>query len=510
MDERPHPATLLGHPRGLYLLFFVEMWERFSYYGMRALLALYLVHAASGDNPGRGWPKEAGDGLFGWYTGGVYLLSIFGGLATDKLIGAHRSVVVGAVLIALGHTVLAVSGIGALASSDLGMATFIGGLALIVLGTGHFKPNMPVIIDRMYDAKDPRRDAAFNIFYIGVNVGAALGPLVCSYLGEKIGWHYGFGAAAVGMIAGLGLYLWSRPRYLAGLGDPPGDGGRWAFPLFTLSIVIAATVAVLFHWRLLGAIGAALNPLWVGPVVAALAVWFVLKQPKGDRGIVTCILIFVFLNAMFWFAYEQAGTSLNHFADEMTDRFVLGWEIPAGWFQSLNAVMVVALAPLFGMLWSALGRRGRNPGQPVKLALGLYFLAIGYVFMVAGSIGTTPVVRASMFWLTMTYLFHTIGELCMSPTGLAFVTRVSPAHSVSLLLGVWYLSNAIANKAAGQVAGSIGAIESGEIALPWYAWFKLGGQADFFLMFLFISAIVGTLVLVLKPLLERLLAGRQG
>jgi proton-dependent oligopeptide transporter, POT family len=504
MDEN----RFLGHPRGLYLLFFVEMWERFSYYGMRALLALYLVHAATGDNPGRGWPKEAGDGLFGWYTGGVYLLSIFGGLATDKLIGLHRSVVVGGLLIALGHVTLAVSGIGTLAASDAGMAVFIAGLALIVLGTGHFKPIIPAMIDKLYAADDPRRDAAFNVFYIGVNVGAALGPLACSLLGEKIGWHWGFGSAAVGMIAGIGLYLHARPRYLAGLGEPPGNGGRWALPLFFLSVCIATGVGALFHWGWLGAIGRVLNPLWVGPLVVALAVWFVAKQPKGDRGIVTCILIFVFLNAMFWFAYEQAGTSLNHFADEMTERHVLGWEIPAGWFQSLNAVMVVALAPLFGMLWSALGRRGRNPGQPVKLALGLYFLAIGYVFMVAGSLGTTPAVRASMFWLTMTYLFHTVGELCMSPTGLAFVTRVSPAHSVSLLLGVWYLSNAIANKAAGQVAGNIDAIESGAISLPWYGWFKLGGQADFFLMFVFISVIVGTLVLVLKPLLERLLGSK--
>jgi len=502
-------GKFLGHPRGLYIIFLVEMWERFSYYGMRALLALYLVHAATGDNPGRGWSKEAGDGLFGWYTGGVYLLSIAGGLATDRLIGAHRSIVVGGLLIALGHCVLAASGIGALASNDAGMAVFIAGLALIVLGTGHFKPIMPVMIDKLYAPDDPRRDAAFNIFYIGINVGAAFGPLACSFLGEKVGWHYGFGAAAVGMILGLGAYLWARPRYLAGIGEPPGAGGRWAVPLFFFSILVAAGIAALFHWHLLGAIGSALNPLWVGPIVLALAIWFIAKQPKEDRGVVTCILVFVFFNAVFWFAYEQAGTSLNHFADEMTDRHLFGWEIPAGWFQSLNAFMVVALAPLFGGLWSSLGRRHRNPGQPVKLALGLYLLAVGYVFMVAGSIGTTPTVRASMFWLTMTYLLHTMGELCMSPTGLAFVTRVSPAHSVSLLLGVWYLSNALANKVGGQVAGSIEAIESGAISLPWYGWFKLGGQADFFLLFVVVSVIAGTLMLLLKPWLERLLAGRR-
>ena len=501
--------TFFGHPRGLLLLFFVEMWERFSYYGMRALLALYLVHAATGDNPGRGWSKEAGDGLFGWYTGGVYLLSIAGGLATDRLIGAHRSVVVGGLLIALGHTVLAASGLGALASNDAGMAVFIAGLVLIVLGTGHFKPIMPAMIDKLYAPDDPRREAAFNIFYIGINVGAAFGPLACSFLGEKVGWHWGFGCAAIGMIAGIGLYLWARPRYLAGLGEPPGNGGRWALPLFFLSIAVAALVALLFHWHLLGAVAAALNPLWVAPIVLALAAWFIAKQPKEDRGVVACILIFVFFNAVFWFAYEQAGTSLNHFADEMTERHLFGWEIPAGWFQSLNAFMVVGLAPLFGMLWSSLSRKNRNPGQPMKLAIGLYFLAIGYVFMVAGSIGTTPTVRASMFWLTMTYLLHTMGELCMSPTGLAFVTRVSPAHSVSLLLGVWYLANAIANKAGGQVAGKIEAIESGELALPWYGWFKLGGQADFFLMFVVISVIAGTVMIVLKPFLERLLAGRR-
>ena len=519
MEERRQSPTLLGHPPGLFLVFIVEMWERFSYYGMRALLALYLVHAATGGNPGRGWPKEAGDGLFGWYTGGVYLLSIVGGLITDRVLGAHRSVVVGGLLIALGHTVLGVSGIGELASNDFGLSMFIGGLVLIVLGTGHFKPNMPVIIDKLYAANDPRRDGAFTIFYMGVNVGAALGPFICSYLGEKVGWHWGFASAAVGMIAGLAVYIHARPRYLAGLGDPPGDGGRWAVPLFFIGIGIAAVIATLFHWRVLAAIGSgfdafvALSPKLIGlafaAAVIALAVWFVMSQAPADRGPVTAIIIFVFFNAVFWLAFEQAGTSLNHFADEMTDRHIFGWEMPAGWFQSVNAVMVVAMAPLFSSLWYALGRRNRNPSQAVKLAFGLYFLAIGYVFMVAGSYGTTPAARASMFWLTATYFFHTIGELSMSPTGLGFVTKVSPAKSVSLLMGLWYLANAIANKLGGQVAGKIDAIESGELALPWYGWFKLGGQADFFLFFVFLSVIAGTVVLILKPLLDRLLAGRQ-
>jgi len=509
----------LGHPPGLFLIFIVEMWERFSYYGMRALLALYLVHSATGANPGRGWPKEAGDNLYGWYTGGVYLLSIAGGLITDRVLGAHRSVVVGGLLIALGHLVLAASGIEGLATNDLGMSVFIAGLVLIVLGTGHFKPNMPVIVGKLYAPDDPRRDGAFTIFYMGINVGAALGPLVCSYLGEKIGWHWGFGAAAVGMLAGLAVYVHARPRYLADLGEPPGAGGRWALPLFFIGILIAAAIAALFHWRVLAAIGAgfdafiALAPSLIGGGFAAaaigLAVWFVMRQAPADRGPVAGILILVFFSAVFWVAYEQAGTSLNHFADEMTDRHIYGWEMPAGWFQSVNAVMVVALAPLFSGLWYALGRRQRNPTQAVKLALGLYFLAVGFLFMVVGAYGTTPVVRASMFWLTATYFFHTVGELCMSPTGLGFVTKVSPAKSASLLMGVWYLANAIANKLGGQVAGKIDAIEAGDLALPWYGWFRLGGQADFFLFFVFLAVIAGTLVLLLKPLLDRLLAGRQ-
>src|SRR5256885_10951922 len=205
------------------------------------------------------WSSDVCSSDLGWYTGGVYLLSIVGGLITARVLGAHRSVVAGGLLIALGHTVLAISGIGALASNDLGMSVFIAGLALIVLGTGHFKPNMPVIIDKLYAADDPRRDGAFTIFYMGVNVGAALGPFICSYLGEKVGWHWGFGSAAVGMIAGLAVYMHARPRYLAGLGEPPGDRGRWAVPFFFVGIGIAAAIATLFHWRVPAAIGGGLR-----------------------------------------------------------------------------------------------------------------------------------------------------------------------------------------------------------------------------------------------------------
>ena len=511
--------TFLGHPVGLSLLFVVEMWERFSYYGMRALLVLYLARSAVGENPGRGWSKEASDNLFGWYTGMAYLLPIVGGLIADRLIGTHRSLVIGALVIALGHIVLAVSGTGALAGSALGMSVFVAGLVLIVLGTGHFKPNVPVMIDQLYRPGDPRRDGAFTIFYMGVNVGAMLGPLACSFLGEKIGWHYGFGAAAVGMLLGLSVYLWARPRYLAGVGEAPAGRANWTLPLSVISIGLAAAVAALFHFRILAAIGAAsdafvalaptLIPLLFAALVLGLAVWFVASQPAADRGPVACILIFVFFNAIFWFAYEQAGSSLNHFADEMTDRRVLGWEMPAGWFQSASALMVVLMAPVFAGLWSALGRANRNPSQPIKLALGLYALAAGYVFMVAGSHGTTPTARAAMFWLLATYFFHTVGELCMSPTGLAFLTRVAPLRSVSLLMGIWFLANAVANKAGGQFAGKIEAIEAGSITLPWYAWFRLGGQADFFLFFVLLSAIAGTLVLALAPLLNRLVARRQ-
>ena len=522
-DARPQDGcdiggrTFLGHPPGLFLLFLVEMWERFSYYGMRALLVLYLVRTVADQNPGRGWSKENADGLYGWYTGMAYLLPILGGYIADKLIGTHRSLVVGASVIALGHIVLAASGMGDLAHNSLGMSIFVMGLVLIVLGTGHFKPNVSVMVDNLYPPDDRRRDGAFTIFYMGINVGAFIGPLICSFLGEKIGWHWGFGAAAVGMILGLIAYLTARPRFLPGIGAAPAGKPNYAPLMGCGSIVISIGIAALFHFHILAAVGAAFD-VFVGlapklimsivfVTVISLAAALVISQLPEDRGPTACILMFVVFNAIFWLAFEQAGTSLNHFAAERTDRTVGGWEIPAGWFQSVGALLIIVLAPVFSMIWTALARRKRNPSQPSKLALALLLVGGGYIFMVVGSAGPS-LQKASMVWLLATYFMHTLGELCMSPTGLSFLTKVAPVRSVSLLMGIWFLSNAVANKIGGAIAGKIEMIETGEASLFWYRWFRFGGQADFFLLFVVTSIGAGIVVLLLTPLMNRLLAGR--
>jgi POT family proton-dependent oligopeptide transporter len=490
---------------------------------MRGLLVLYLVTSTTGENPGRGWSKEAAASLYGWYTGMAYLLPVFGGLIADKLIGAHRSMLVGGLIITLGHVALAISGIGALGHSHLGLSVFIGGLALIVIGTGHFKPTVSVMVGALYGPDDPRRDGAFTIFYMGINLGAFICAFVCGTLGEKVGWHWGFGAAAVGMLLGLILYVIARPIYLRHVGDPPPGKPNYA-PLFLMAaIALSAIVGLFFQYNVFALIGRIVERLTATGVGHAVAVtvkwllvaaligwpiWFVKRQAPEDRGPTTVILILIVFNAVFWLAFEQAGSSLNLFAAEMTDRYVGSWEMPATWFQSVGPLLIILLAPLFAGLWSALGRRNTNPSQPMKVAIALFLLGGGYVFMVLGSIGTTPTDRAAMFWLVATYTMHTLGELCISPTGLSFVTRTAPVRYVSFLMGVWFLSNAIANLFGGLIAGQVENIERGRLDLFWYRWFRLGGQADFFLMFVILSFGAGVAALVLTPVLKRLLAGR--
>jgi POT family proton-dependent oligopeptide transporter len=510
-------ATFLGHPPGLFLLFLVEMWERFSYYGMRGLLVLYLIRSVHGDeqgfNPGRGWTQEKASILYGWYTGLAYLFPILGGIFADKLIGTHRSMVVGGLLIALGHIVLGLSGIGELAQSDVGMATFVFGLALIVLGTGHFKPSVSVMVGQLYKQGDPRRDAAFTIFYMGINLGAFLCAFVCGTLGEKVGWHYGFASAAVGMLLGLGLYMSLRPKYLRGIGEPNTGRGRIAPVFIGTGILLAAAFGVIYHRGWLANLEGFMTPTVTGVIaglvlVASLA--FILSQPPGDRGPVATIFIFMMFNAFFWIAFEQAGSSINVFTEQKTDRFLAGWEVPATWFQSVNAGLIFIMAPLFAAMWTALGRRHMNPSQPVKISLGLIFLGVGYFFMVwAGKVATGNAAKASMMLILLTYFWHTVGELCLSPTGLSYVTKAAPVRFVSLLMGIWFISSFIANLGGGIVASKVEAIEQGRIELFWYRWIKFGGQADFFFLFVVTSIGAGLVILVLTPLMKMMMRSAE-
>jgi proton-dependent oligopeptide transporter, POT family len=520
------PPSALRQPPGLFLLFVVEMWERFSYYGMRALLVLYLTTKLSGMegmdippgfNPGRGWTADAASNLYGWYTGMAYLLPILGGWIADRFLGTHRSMITGGLLIASGHLVLALSGVGSLAHSDAGMSLFVGGLVLIIAGTGHFKPCVTVMVGQLYPPGDPRRDSGFSIFYMGINLGAFICAFVCGTLGERVGWHWGFGAAAVGMILGLVIYLIGRPKLLAGIGLPPAGRANSA-PLFAgLAVIAAAGVTALFHYGALAALDAKINAFFANQwcvygfiaAVFALVGRFISIQRPTDRGPVLAIFVFILFNAFFWMASEQAGSSLNLFAQNDTDRVIGTQEVPASWFQSVNPLAIITLAPFFGLAWSWLGRRRRNPSQAVKIALGLLLLAAGYVFMVvAGMLGADGS-RVSMAWLLAFYLLCTMGELCLSPTGLSFVTKTAPVRFVSLLMGVWFLSSFVAGVAGGKVAAQVEKIERGELALFWHPWFKLDGKADFFLLFVIICGGAGLVILAISPLMNRLLRGRE-
>ncbi len=523
-DERSPSAvsakTWFGHPLGLFVLFGVEMWERFSFYGMRAILGLYLKCAVdgmanpppgaeAGFNPGRGWAKEDATNLMGWYGGMAYLLPILGGLIADKLIGTHRSMVVGGLLIALGHIVLAISGMGEMAMNQTGLDLFIFGLALIVVGTGHFKPTVTVMVSQLYQDGDPRREGAFGIFYMGINVGAFLGTTACAYLGEQVGWHYGFGAAAAGMLAGLAMYITVRPKFLDGIGLPRDGKGSTA-PLFLLTgFAISAIVAIFFHIGLLKTIDETLSQPWLVWVLLlggiGWAIFFTATQEKEDRGPVAAIFIYMVFNTFFWLAFEQAATSINFFTDEKTNRMLGDFLVPTGWFQDINPFGIVLLAPVFGALWTKLEAQRRNPSQPVKIGLGLIWLGLGYLFTVWAGLQAKDGAKAAMWLIAATYIFHTIGEIFLSPTGLAFVTKTAPKKHVTLLMGLWFLSSFMAYVIGGKLAGLTERIEKGEIKLPW----SFGGNADFFVLFVVTSFGAGGVILLFSPWLKKLTAGRE-
>jgi POT family proton-dependent oligopeptide transporter len=504
----PHASedrAFFGHPRGLGLIFGMEMWERFSYYGMRAILVLYLVNALR-------WDTARAAGLYGTYTMAVYLTPLVGGYLADRWIGTRRSLLVGGLVIAAGHFALAFPGMGA----------FYLGLALIVVGTGFFKPNASTIVGQLYAPGDARRDAGFTLFYMGINLGAFLGPLACGYLAqsERFGWHYGFAAAGVGMVLGVAMYAWGREKYLRGVGlgvaarSGPGREASAAAGVpverrhaTTHAAIGAAAGAAL--GILLGGVG--LVPAIVGLAVGATFGVTVLGTRGDERRRVLALFILVFFVIFFWAAYEQAGSSMNLFADKSTDLTFGGWTMPSSWFQSLNPLAILIFAPIFAEAWQVLGRRGKEPATALKMVLGLFLLGVGFLFMLAGGKRADGGVLVSPMWLTLAYLFHTWGELCLSPVGLSYVTKLAPARFASLLMGAWFLANAAANKIAGAIAGLTplpGEARPAETGgLEGLLQQVSSTYAGFFSIFVVSSFAAAALMLVFVPLLRRLARG---
>ncbi len=407
--SRAGPAgqrQFLGHPAGLFLLFGTEMWERFSYYGMRALLVLTMVAGTKAADPGFGWDDAAALRLYGTYTALVYLTPLIGGWLADNFLGQRISVIIGGLIMAAGQFTLAAAVPGKL-------SLFYVGLGLLTLGNGFFKANISTMVGELYREGDPRRDGGFTIFYMGINAGAFLAPLVCSTFGESpaYGWAYGYFAAGCGMM---------------------------------LSVVIQ----LLFARRMLGEIG--LRPAAKRALAAAGGKHEKLTKIERDR-LRVIFMLFVFV-VLFWASFEQAGGLMNLYAEQKTNRFITAtYEIPAGYFQSVNSLFIMILAPIFAAVWGRMAQADRNPPTPIKMVFGLLLTAVGFLFMVGAVFDQRAHGKASMIWLIMAYMFHTMGELCISPVGLSVVTKLAPLRLASVMMGVWFLINFVANWLAGQV-----------------------------------------------------------
>ncbi|MEE4329884.1 MAG: peptide MFS transporter [Wenzhouxiangella sp.] len=492
-DHVPAATEFFGHPRGLHTLFFLELWERFSYYGMRAILVLFMV--ATLDAGGMGLPDATATAIYGLYTAGVYLLALPGGWIADRLIGQQRAVWYGGIVIAAGHFSLAVP--------DDRM--FFLGLVLIVVGTGLLKPNVSTIVGELYPEGGSRRDAGFSIFYMGINVGAFIGPLICGYLGESVNWHYGFASAGVGMVLGLIQYRLTQ-RYLGQAGkDPSVDASAPGFARdqrLAWGAVWGACGAFALLVILLMAGAFVIDPVAVAggamAVIFGIAlVYFIYILALGGleslqkKRVLALAVLFLF-SGLFWAGFEQAGSSLNLFAERYTDRDLFGWTMPASWLQSINPIFIILLAPAFAAFWVHLGRRNLDPSIPAKFALGLILLGIGFGVMALASVYA---VRGDMVlptWLVLTYLFHTMGELCLSPVGLSAVTKLSPRRFLGQMMGLWFISIALGNIFAGLVAGR----------------FDDESLADFPMLFattLGTTVAGGLILLALTPMMKRLI-----
>ena len=431
-------SDFLGHPKGLFVCFATEMWERFSYYGMRALLILYLT---------KHWEFTDATSylIYGAYTSLVYIMPVFGGMLADQILGSKKAVTYGAILLVFGHLGMTV---------ESNEQIFYLSLALIVSGVGFLKPNISTMVGALYEEGDPRRDSGFTIFYMGINIGAFTATLLCGYLGEEIGWAYGFGAAGIGMLLGLFIFLWGQ-KYLEGLAEPPSNKymtkingisyENWAY--------ISGVVMVLVTWFLVQ------NSQLVGQLLGGFGVIFIgawllyalLKCAPEERDRLVVVGILILFSLIFWALFEQAGSSLNILTDRGVDRTIFGWEVPASMFQSLNAGFIFTIAPLFALLWIALAKRNMEPSTPIKFSIGIVLVGLGFLALVYG-MNSSEGLQTGVIWIVLIYFLHTLGELCLSPVGLSSVTKLSPQRIVGFMMGMWFFASAAGNYVASLIA----------------------------------------------------------
>jgi len=506
-----HPS----HPKGLYFIFITGMSERFSYYGMRAIFTLYLINALMLD-------KEFASAIYGNYTGLVYLTPLIGGYVADRYLGMRRSIFWGALLMVMGQFLMFFSALY-FENTELAKWLMYGGLGGLIFGNGFFKPNLSSIVGRLYETGDKRLDSAYTIFYMGVNLGAFMAPLLCGYLGDTgnpADFRWGFLAAAITMVLSLVFYVARNNRYLigpdgeaigivpalkAGRGSAGESGAKPGQKLNVWQLALWVTGGVLLFFLFLKGFDGDI----IGAVIYSACIvvpGFVISDPtltKIERQRILVIYIIAFFVIFFWAAFEQAGISLTYFAEEQTNRHVLGWTMPASWFQSFNAVFVVLLAPLFSMLWIKLGQKNREPASPTKQAIGLFLLSLGYLLIAVGVKNVAPDAKVSMLWLAGLYFIHTMGELTLSPIGLSMVNKLSPVRFASLLMGVWYLSMATANKLAGTLSSLYP--EAGKTKM--FLGFEVATLFDFFMIFVVMSALASIVLFILSKTLQKLMHG---
>ncbi len=513
-------STAQRHPKGLYLLFVTEMWERFSYYGMRALFMLYMTQALL-------FNKELASQIYGNYTGLVYLTPLVGGYIADRYWGNRKSILWGAIVMALGQFMIFASACY-FENISLSQTLMFGGLALLILGNGLFKPNISTMVGSLYRDGDSRKDSAFTIFYMGINAGAMIAPLWCGLVGNTgnpADFKWGFLSAGVGMLISAVIFELFKNKYII---DPDGEAvglppkavvsetpqTSKGFKVdrrvigYTVGYIVVYLLFAL-NWGALSTSGTSLTDGvdWLGAMIYASIVVmpiFVITDhslTKLEKQRIGVIYIIAFFVIFFWAAFEQAGASLTFFADEQTDRFIFGWEMPASYFQTFNALFIVLLAPIFAMLWAWLGRKNAEPSSPLKQAIGLFLLSIGYLIIALGVKGVDASTKVSMMWLVSLYLIHTMGELCLSPIGLSMVNQLSPARFASLLMGVWMLSLSAANKLSGVLSGYYP--DGGDIKS--FMGYEVATLSDFFMLFVIMSGVAAVILFLLSSYLNKLI-----